>query len=123
MRKDPYEKEGYVYIFDYNLGLPIYYTLEEYAIIEREEETANKQSRLHILEGYLAAIENIDEVLTIIRTSKNRTDAKNKLMQTIGITKKQASAILQMKLKTITQMSYEEIEKEHQSLSSELSSN
>ena len=50
MKKDSYEKEGYIYIFDYYWGRPIYYTPEEYAILQQEEERKTKEQRLHILE-------------------------------------------------------------------------
>ncbi len=65
------------------------------------EEALKKE---HILEGLLIAIRNIDEVVRIIKTSKNVTDAKITLMQTFELTEIQAQAILDMRLARLTSL-------------------
>ncbi|WP_029319221.1 DNA gyrase subunit A [Butyrivibrio sp. AE3004] len=116
MIEDPYEKEGYVYVFDYNLGQPIYYTTEEYAAIQLEQGIKRKKSRLQTLEAYLIALDNIDTVVRIIKTSKTTRDAKKTLISALNITQKQASAILQLKIDKLTKMNHEEIKEEYKKL-------
>ncbi len=66
----------------------------------------------HILEGLLVAIKNIDEVVRIIKTSKNTTDAKINLMQTFTLTDVQAQAILDMRLARLTNLEVTKLETE-----------
>ncbi len=123
MRKDPYAKEGYEYVFDYYTGRPIYYTLEEFAILKAEEEYKKKHERLHILEGLLIAFDNRDYIIKTISDSKNARMAKEKLMLDLQLSKKQASAILQMKLNKFVQIDRESIINEYNILNEELSDN
>lgn len=113
MRKDPYAKEGYEYVFDYYTGRPIYYTLEEFTKLKAEEELNKKQERLHILEGILIAFDNRDYIIKTISDSNNAKKAKEKLMLDLKLSKKQASAILQMKLSQFVQMDRESIINEY----------
>ncbi len=71
-------------------------------------------ARAHILEGLRIAIDNIDEVITIIRNSYD--DAKEKLMERFGLTDIQAQAILDMRLKTLSGLQREKIEEEYKQL-------
>ena len=71
-------------------------------------------ARAHILEGLRIAIDNIDEVISIIRNSYN--DAKEKLMERFGLTDIQAQAILDMRLKTLSGLQREKIEEEYKQL-------
>ena len=71
-------------------------------------------ARAHILEGLKIALDNIDEVINIIRSSYD--DAKEKLMDRFGLTDIQAQAILDMRLKTLSGLQREKIEEEYQSL-------
>ena len=71
-------------------------------------------ARAHILEGLRIAIDNIDEVINIIRNSYD--DAKEKLMQRFNLTDIQAQAILDMRLKTISGLQREKIEEEYNEL-------
>lgn len=66
----------------------------------------------HILEGLLVAINNIDEVVRIIKTSKNTTDAKINLMNTFSLTDVQAQAILDMRLARLTSLEVNKLETE-----------
>ena len=71
-------------------------------------------ARAHILEGLRIAIDNIDEVISIIRSSYD--DAKEKLMERFGLTDIQAQAILDMRLKTLSGLQREKIEEEYKQL-------
>ena len=71
-------------------------------------------ARAHILEGLRIAIDNIDEVISIIRNSYD--DAKEKLMKRFGLTDIQAQAILDMRLKTLSGLQREKIEEEYKQL-------
>lgn len=71
-------------------------------------------ARAHILEGLRIAIDNIDEVITIIRNSYD--DAKERLMKRFGLTDIQAQAILDMRLKTLSGLQREKIEEEYKQL-------
>ena len=72
------------------------------------------EARAHILEGLRIAIDNIDEVIKIIRESYD--DAKERLMAKFGLTDIQAQAILDMRLKTLSGLQREKIEEEYQEL-------
>jgi len=72
------------------------------------------QERAHILEGYLIALDNIDEVIKVIRSSYN--DAKFKLMERFGLSEVQAQAILDMRLARLQGLEREKIEKEYAEL-------
>ena len=72
------------------------------------------EARAHILEGLRIAIDNIDEVIKIIRSSYD--DAKEKLMKRFGLSEIQAQAILDMRLKTLTGLQREKIEEEYNEL-------
>jgi len=72
------------------------------------------EARLHILEGLRIAIDNIDEVIKIIRSAYD--DAKEKLMARFGLTEIQAQAILDMRLRTLSGLQREKIEAEYNDL-------
>ncbi len=72
------------------------------------------EARAHILEGLKIAIDNIDEVIRIIRTSYD--DAKERLMEKFGLSEVQAQAILDMRLRTLQGLQREKIEEEYQEL-------
>ncbi len=71
-------------------------------------------ARAHILEGLKIALDNIDEVINIIRNSYD--DAKEKLMERFGLSEIQAQAILDMRLKTLSGLQREKIEEEYKQL-------
>ncbi len=72
------------------------------------------EARAHILEGLKIAIDNIDEVINIIRSSYD--DAKERLMERFGLTEIQAQAILDMRLKTLSGLQREKIDEEYNEL-------
>ena len=84
-------------------------------IIRRTEYNLRKaEARIHILEGLKIAIDNIDEVIQIIRSSYD--DAKERLMERFGLTEIQAQAILDMRLRTLQGLQREKIEEEYNEL-------
>jgi len=70
------------------------------------------ENRVHILEGYKIAQDNIDEVIQIIKTAKSDVEAKEKLMSRFGLTEIQTDAILELKLRRLTGLEREKIEAE-----------
>ena len=71
------------------------------------------EEKIHILEGLLVALKNIDEVIKIIRESKQVEEAKNGLMKRFKLSEKQAKAILDMRLHKLTGMEIEGVEKDY----------
>ena len=74
------------------------------------------QKRAHILEGLLKALDVIDEIIRIIRGSKSVEDAKNELMQTFAFSEAQATAIVEMRLRQLTGLEREKLQKEYDEL-------
>ena len=79
-------------------------------------ELNKAEERAHILEGLLVALDNIDEVISIIRSSKNTTQAKEKLIERFSLTDAQAQAIVDMRLRALTGLEREKIESEYAEL-------
>ena len=101
--------------------LNLYEILEEYLKHQKDVVTRRTkydlkkaEARAHILEGLRIAIDNIDEVIRIIRTSYN--DAKQRLMDTFGLSEIQAQSILDMQLRRLQGLEREKIEAEYQEL-------
>lgn len=91
-----------------------YYILHQEEVVERRTryDLAKAEARAHILEGFVIALDNIDEVIRIIRASKTDAEAKETLMQTFSLSEKQSEAILEMKLRRLTGLEREKIEQE-----------
>ena len=70
------------------------------------------QARAHILEGYLLALDNIDEVIHIIRSSRTDAEASGRLIERFDFTPEQTQAILEMRLRRLTGLSRDQIEEE-----------
>ncbi len=103
------------------LGLqPIleYYIKHRVRVVTRRSEYELKEAkaRAHILEGYIIALDNIDEVVETIKKSKDEADAKAKLMKKFGLSEIQAKAILDMQLRRLTGLERSKIEDELKSL-------
>ena len=95
--------------------LDYYIDHREQVILRRTKFDLDKAlARAHILEGLRIAIDNIDEVINIIRTSYD--DAKERLMERFGLSDIQAQAILDMRLKTLSGLQREKIEEEYKQL-------
>ena len=73
-------------------------------------------ARLHLLEGYLIALDNIDEVIRIVRSSKDGNEARPRLMESFGLSEIQAQAILDMRLQRLTGLERNKIVAEQQEL-------
>lgn len=101
--------------------LNLYEILDEYLKFQKEVVTRRTQfdlkkaeARAHILEGLLIALDNIDEIIKIIRSAYN--DAKEKLMERFGLSEIQAQAILDMRLARLQGLEREKIDKEYAEL-------
>ena len=70
------------------------------------------QARAHILEGYLMALDHIDEVISIIRSSRTDAEASSRLIERFGFTPEQTTAILEMKLRRLTGLERDKIQEE-----------
>nr|WP_166154994.1 DNA topoisomerase (ATP-hydrolyzing) subunit A [Neochlamydia sp. AcF84]NGY94648.1 DNA gyrase subunit A [Neochlamydia sp. AcF84] len=79
-------------------------------------ELAKAEARAHILEGYLKAIDHLDEVVRLIRASNNREEAKQSLIDRFAFSDKQAMAILDLRLYQLTALEHDKINEEYQSL-------
>ena len=75
-------------------------------------DLARAEERAHILEGYVIALDNIDEVIQIIRNSNTDKEAAETLTERFGLSKRQTDAILEMKLRRLTGLEREKIENE-----------
>jgi len=101
--------------------LNLYEILSEYLNFQKEVVTRRTQhdlkkaeARAHILEGLRIALDNIDEIIKIIRSSYN--DAREKLMERFGLSEIQAQAILDMRLARLQGLEREKIDKEYEEL-------
>ena len=74
------------------------------------------QARAHILEGYLMALDHIDEVISIIRSSQTDAEASSRLIERFGFSPEQTTAILEMKLRRLTGLERDKIEEELEGL-------
>jgi len=79
-------------------------------------ELRKAEERAHILEGLLIALDNLDEVIALIRASANPEDARNGLMERFELTEIQARAILDMRLQKLTGLERDKVREEHAEL-------
>lgn len=79
-------------------------------------ELNRAEARAHILEGYLKALDHLDEVVKVIRASTNRDAARTELMARFGLTEKQANAVLDLRLYQLTGLEAEKIQAEYNDL-------
>ncbi|AWZ47360.1 DNA gyrase subunit A [Clostridiaceae bacterium 14S0207] len=94
-----------------------YVKFQEEVIRRRTEfELEKAKDRAHILEGLKIALDNIDAVISLIRSSKTAAEAKDGLMNKFNLSEKQAQAILDMKLQRLTGLEREKIENEYNEL-------
>ncbi|NLM57931.1 MAG: DNA gyrase subunit A, partial [Clostridium sp.] len=98
-------------------AIDYYIKHQEDVIVRRTKYDLEKaEARAHILEGLKIAIDNLDEVIKIIRGSKNEAAAKEKLIERFSFSDKQAQAIVDMRLGRLTALEREKLEKEYQEL-------
>ena len=94
-----------------------YLAHQEEVVTRRTQYDLNKaQERAHILEGLLKALDNIDEVIKIIRASQNTQIAKAGLIERFELSDAQAQAIVDMRLRTLTGLEREKLEAEYKEL-------
>ncbi len=95
-----------------------YYILhQEEVVTRRTKYDLNKaEERAHILQGLLIALDNIDEVINIIRGSANGNIAKERLIERFGLSDPQAQAIIDMRLRALTGLEREKLENEYKDL-------
>lgn len=79
-------------------------------------ELNKAEARAHILEGYLKAIDHLDEVIRIIKASQNRDEARIHLIDRFQFSEKQANAILELRLYQLTGLEHDKINEEYQEL-------
>ena len=90
---------------------------QEDVVTRRTKYDLNKaEERDHILQGLLIALDNIDEVISIIRGSQNTQEAKTKLMERFGLSEAQSNAIVEMRLRALTGLERAKLEDEHAQL-------
>lgn len=88
----------------------------EVVIRRTQYELDEAEKRAHILEGYLIALDNLDEVIALIRSSRDPEIAKNGLMEKFNLSEIQAKAILDMRLQRLTGLEREKIVKEYEEI-------
>ena len=97
--------------------LKLYLKHQEDVVTRRTKYDLNKaEERDHILQGLLIALDHIDEVIRIIRSSRNTQAAKENLMERFELSDPQAQAIVDMRLRALTGLEREKLENEHKEL-------
>ncbi|QDH80399.1 DNA gyrase subunit A [Echinicola soli] len=98
--------------------LIVHYVNHRHEVVTRrtEYELKEAEKRAHILQGYLIALDNLDEVISLIRNSRDPETARTSLMEKFELTEIQARAILDMRLQRLTGMEREKILKEYEEL-------
>ena len=97
--------------------LKYYIAHQEEVVTRRTKYDLNKaEERDHILQGLLIALDHIDEVIKIIRSSQTTQIAKERLMDRFGLTEVQSQAIVDMRLRALTGLEREKLENEHKEL-------
>lgn len=103
--------------------LPLKDTMRQYLdhraeVIQRrtEYELRKARERAHVLEGYLIALDNLDEVIALIRRSPDGPTARDGLMERFGLSEAQAQAVLDMRLQRLTGLEREKIQNEYDEL-------
>ncbi len=101
--------------------LTYYLKHQEEVVTRRTQYELNKaEERAHILQGLLIALDNIDEVISIIRGSQTTPIAKERLMERFGLSDAQAQAIVDMRLKALTGLEREKLEAEYAELMAQI---
>ncbi|RAT99418.1 DNA gyrase subunit A [Brevibacillus sp. Leaf182] len=102
-----------------NLRDMLFYYLEHQRVIIRrrtEYDLKQAEARAHILEGLRIALDHIDEIISLIRSSQTTEEARTGLMENYSLSYEQAQAILDMRLQRLTGLEREKIENEYQEL-------
>jgi len=111
------DKKFEPHVINLRQAIDYYVDHQKDVIIRRTKFELDKaEARAHILEGLKIAIDNLDEVIKIIRASKNESNAKESLIQRFSFSDKQAQAIVDMRLGRLTALEREKLEAEYQDL-------
>ncbi len=94
---------------------------EEVVVRRCQFDLKKKQQRCHILDGLIQAISVLDEVIALIRSSKDKADSKNRLMERFSFTEAQAEAIVTMRLYRLSNTDVTLLKEEHDTLEREIS--
>lgn len=95
-----------------------HYIIHQEDVVTRRTryDLAKAEERNHIVEGLLIALDHIDEVIKIIRSSQTTQEAKERLQETFGLSEAQSQAIVDMRLRALTGLEREKLEAEHAEL-------
>jgi DNA gyrase subunit A len=94
-----------------------YLEFQRQVIVRRSKfELRKAEERAHVLEGYLIALDNLDEVIALIRGAADTDDARTKLMKKFELSEIQAQAILDLRLRALTALERKRVEQEHKDL-------
>ncbi len=97
--------------------LKFYLKHQEDVVTRRSQYELNKaEERAHLVEGLLIALDNIDEVIKIVRSSRTTQEAKERLTERFGLTDVQAQAIVDMRIRALTGLEREKLEEEYAEL-------
>jgi DNA gyrase subunit A len=88
----------------------------EVVIKRTEYELREAEKKAHVLQGYLIALDHLDEVISLIRNSANPDDAKTGLIERFGLSEIQSKAILELRLQRLTGMERDKIKKEYEEI-------
>ncbi len=111
------DKDSTPHLMNLKQILAAYVEHRQNVVIRRSQhELKEARARIHILEGYIKALDNLDEVIETIKKSKDTNDAKINLMKKFGFTEIQAVAILDLQLRRLSALERQKIEDEYNQL-------
>ncbi|RYE24209.1 MAG: DNA gyrase subunit A [Sphingobacteriales bacterium] len=96
------------------------YFRHEVVVRRTQYELREAEKRAHILEGYLIALDHLDEVIALIRNSVNPEEAKTGLIEKFGMSEIQSKAVLELRLQRLTGMERDKIREEHAEIMSQI---
>ena len=109
--------DGVPQVLNIKQMLEYYLKFQEEVVTRRTRFDLKKAlERLHILEGFLKALDNIDEVINILRSSRTTPEAKERLVERFGFTEIQVNAICEMRLRALVGMEREKLQNEYAEL-------
>lgn len=103
-------------------GMIYHYLSHQKTVVTRRSrfQLARDEERAHVLAGLRIALDHIDEVISLIRSSKDVAEAREGLMKKFGLSEKQAQAILDMRLQRLTNLERQKVEEEYEQLLKEI---